>query len=277
MAFNHEQKCQLKGEMAELGPFSEAKRRPFRGRTGIYRSVSGNSAPRQRRGGNAGTATLGRQRQHVKRRLRGASLPDSIESARMLRNRSAAALVETQPARRATSWHRANRGRPADTRGHSPASAERPPLLPTRQGTGGGAGAAAASHASVGPGRSSSATSSASRAMESRLQGRRRDGTGSLGERPAPHRPRTRSTSTTDPLVQRALEDLLGERILQHALDGTTQRARAEGGVSALFGDEAAWPASSRLMVMFWAIMTLAQLGHHEVDDLHDLVLGERS
>ena len=63
MAFNHEQKCQLKGEMAELGPFSEAKCRPFRGRTGIYRSVSGNSAPRQRRGGNAGTATPARKKE----------------------------------------------------------------------------------------------------------------------------------------------------------------------------------------------------------------------
>ena len=67
---------------------------------------------------------------------------------------------------------------------------------------------------------------------------RRRDGTGSLGE----HQFLTvlgHGDVYHRPARPAALENLLGQRILQHALDGTAQGARTEGGVSALLGHEA--------------------------------------
>ena len=185
MAFNHEQKCQLKGEMAELGPFSEAKCRPFRGRTGIYRSVSGNSAPRQRRGGNAGTATLGRQRQHVKRRLRRASCHTAKSAHAAQPERSA--LVKTQPARRATSAPSKSRP-PGNTLGQAPVAENDPIPLPP----GNRRGCRRRGHfpRRRGPGRSSSA--------KARRHGRWSRACGAPGwnrfprRTPAPHRPRTR-------------------------------------------------------------------------------------
>ena len=58
MAFNHEQKCQLKGEMAELGPFSEAKRV---GHFGVELAFTA-AFPETARRDNAEAAMLGRQR-----------------------------------------------------------------------------------------------------------------------------------------------------------------------------------------------------------------------
>ena len=136
---NHDAKMPVEGRNGrDCGLFSEVEVLwPFRGRTGIYRSVSGNSAPRQRRGGNAGSAIAGTATPARKKEAPGSLLADAVKIRTMLRNRSAAALVETQPARRATSWHRANRGRAGNTLGQAPlAPKDRPYSPPAREPAG---------------------------------------------------------------------------------------------------------------------------------------------
>ncbi|MEI3546962.1 MAG: hypothetical protein V8Q09_01320 [Adlercreutzia sp.] len=58
MAFNHEQKCQLKGEMTDLEPFSEAE---VVGHFGVELAFTA-AFPETARRDNAGATMLGRQR-----------------------------------------------------------------------------------------------------------------------------------------------------------------------------------------------------------------------
>ena len=73
------------------------------------------------------------------------------------------------------------------------------------------------------------------------------------------------------------VEELLGERVLDQALDRAAQRPGAERLVVALLWRAAPWPTSvssiSTSLAFSWSRHPL----HHEVDDVLDVVLGERA
>ena len=171
--------------MAELGPFSEAKCRPFRGRNWHlpqrFRKQRAETTPRRQCwDGNAGTATPAR-----KRRLRRASCHTAKSAHAAQPERSA--LVKTQPARRATSAPSKSRP-PGNTLGQAPVAENDP----TRHRPGNRRGYRRRGHfpRRRGPGRSSSA--------KARRHGRWSRACGAPGwnrfprRTPVPHRPRTR-------------------------------------------------------------------------------------
>lgn len=141
--------------------------------------------PETARRANAEAAMLGRQRQHVKRRLRRASCHTAKSAHAAQPERSA--LVKTQPARRATSAPSKSRP-PGNTLGQAPVAENDPIPLPP----GNRRGCRRRGHfpRRRGPGRSSSA--------KARRHGRWSRACGAPGwnrfprRTPAPRRPRTR-------------------------------------------------------------------------------------
>src|SRR5690554_487561 len=74
--------------------------------------------------------------------------------------------------------------------------------------------------------------------------------------------------------VELLVEELLGERVLDEALDGPAQRAGAERGVVALVGDEGL-RGRQELEPDALALELLLGASDHQVDDLGDLVLAQ--